>query len=64
MKTYSIKIDIELADEYCEKYRKLFQSNENHETDNQLLLEAFLNDRLQEELEFTNKEIENLELES
>lgn len=63
MKSYFIKVDMNLGDEYCEQYRKLFPSNENNETNNQLLLEAFVKDRLQEELEFISKEIENLESE-
>ena len=55
-----IKVDAELADEYCEQYRKLFQSNEDEEMSNQQLLESFLEDRLQEELQFVNDEIDNL----
>lgn len=58
METYLIKVDAELANAYCEQYRKLFQSNENEETNNQIFLEAFLKDRLQEELEFINNETE------
>lgn len=57
MKIKYIKVDAELADEYCERYRKLVQFNENEEMSNQILLEAFLEDRLREELQFVNHEI-------
>lgn len=57
MKSIVVKVDAELATEYCKKYRRLFPTADVKKLDDKSLLKAFLHDRLLEELDFVENEL-------
>ena len=59
MKTITIKIDAYLANEYCRKYRQIFETSEILCEDD-IFLRGFVEDRLGEELDFLNNEMDDV----
>jgi hypothetical protein len=60
MEMMQLEIDAQLAKEYCENYRRLFLDSELTKLDDKSLLKAFVEDRLEEELDFIANEMKLL----
>ena len=58
MDTITIKVDADLAREYIRHYREFSPDPRTNALDDERLLEAFLNDRLREEIEFITNEVD------
>jgi len=58
METISINVDADLAREYIHRYRAFQPDPHTAALDDERLLEAFMHDRLREEIQFIVKEVE------
>jgi hypothetical protein len=58
METITIKVDADLAREYMQLYREFQPDTATHALGDDSLLEAFVHDRLREEIAFITGEVE------
>lgn len=58
MKTIQLTIDSELGEEYCRKYREVYPDSTASNFDNETLLKESIRDRLIEEIDFLDDELQ------